>query len=130
MTRGLSMTEGASRAAALACAATVLRSTASRVVPFETVSTALQQACAFISKEEGSPAYVSALDCAESCIAELHRRNEGRKIEVDALALTPLLDANPRLAACVADVLVICGACGSPKTDQGCLLYTSPSPRD
>ena len=50
---------------------------------------------------------------------ELSRRNEGKKIEVDALALTPLLDANPRLAACVADVLGICGACGSPTTDQG-----------
>ena len=38
------------------------------------------------------------------------------------MALTPLLDANPRLAACVADVLVVCGACGAPTTDQGNLL--------
>jgi len=122
MARGLSLHSDAQRAAALACAAQVLRSDASRVVPFETVATALQTACAFLLKEEGSPAYVSALDCAEACIVELSRRNEGRKIDLDAAALTPLLDANPRLAACVADVLGICGACGSPKTDQGVLL--------
>ena len=122
MARGLSLQSDAARAAALACAATVLQSAAARVVPFEVVSTTLQEACAFMNKEEGSPAYVSALDCAESCIAELHRRNEGKKIDLDAAALTPLLDADPRLAACVADVLGICGACGSPTTDQGVLL--------
>ena len=109
MARGLSLPSDAARAAALACAAQVLQSTASRVVPFEVVSTALQQACAFIQKEEGSPAYVASLHCAEACIEELSRRNEGRKIDLDAAALTPLLDANPRLAACVADVLGICG---------------------
>ena len=121
MARGLSLHSDAERAAALACAATVLRSDASRVVPFETVSTALRKACIDLVKEEGSPP-TSPPWIAPRVASRSFQRNEGKKIDLDALALTPLLDANPRLAACVADVLGICGACGSPTTDQGVLL--------
>jgi len=130
--RGLAQAyEGAHRAATLTCAARVLASEAARVVAFETVATALQRAAADLSHPAGSPAFVAALACAEACVAELARRRETKRVELDASALVPLLDRGARLAACVADMLAACGdVAGAPATDQGVLLRAVVAPVD